>query len=184
MITGGSSESSSGPNDEKSREKSWEKSWENDWESKGNLGLKKGKNLVVAVDGSEESNLAFQYALEHSRPEDKLQMIHGEHVFVDSDSTVYESLTTKHLFRKFASQCEAENRNCEFETKTYTGGASTLSKGICDYAKNKHADAIIVGSRGYSGSKRILLGSLSSSLAKNCPCSISIIRKPVDSIDE
>jgi len=154
-------------------------------ESIGNE-MKMGKNVVVAIDGSDESKLAFQHALEHSHPEDKIQVVHGQNVEVgvEIDSHIYESTVNKYLFSKLASQCQAQNRNCTFETKFYTGGTTSLSKGICDFAMNNEATNIIVGSRGHSGPKRFLLGSVSNSLIKNCPCSVTVIKKPEESIEE
>jgi nucleotide-binding universal stress UspA family protein len=42
--------------------------------------------------------------------------------------------------------------------------------------ENLHADLVIVGSRGFSGMKRILLGSVSRRVARHAPCSVLIVR--------
>ncbi len=48
---------------------------------------------------------------------------------------------------------------------------------IVDEAKDWGADLIIVGSRGYSGIKRMLLGSVAQSVVNNAPCSVEVVRK-------
>jgi len=139
-----------------------------------------GKTLVIAVDGSEESGLAFKFALEISQPSDKLKIIHGDYIEVEynSDSSVYEAMANNKLFEKLAAECKDKNRNCLFEQRKFAGNINALNKGICQYAMNNNANSLIVGSRGLSAPKRLFLGSLSSYLVQNCPCSVTVIKKP------
>ena len=43
-----------------------------------------------------------------------------------------------------------------------------------------HADCLFMGRRGVTGFKRLLLGSVSGAVASHAPCSVEIIRKPVE----
>ncbi|MFJ7831392.1 universal stress protein [Peribacillus sp. NPDC046944] len=47
---------------------------------------------------------------------------------------------------------------------------------ICDYAKRTNADLIIVGNSAKSGLEKFFLGSTSSSIAKQAPCSVFIAK--------
>jgi nucleotide-binding universal stress UspA family protein len=47
---------------------------------------------------------------------------------------------------------------------------------IIDVANQEHADLIVVGSRGLTGIKRYLLGSVSSKVSQHAPCSVMIVR--------
>ena len=48
---------------------------------------------------------------------------------------------------------------------------------IIETAKNRGADLITLGSHGYRGFKRFLLGSVSYAVASHAPCSVEIVRK-------
>lgn len=48
---------------------------------------------------------------------------------------------------------------------------------IVDEAKEWDADLIVVGSHGYSGLKRWLLGSVAHSIVSHAPCSVEVVRK-------
>lgn len=49
-------------------------------------------------------------------------------------------------------------------------------KALCEEAERMGADCIFLGSRGLSGPKRFLLGSVSAAVAAHAPCSVEIIR--------
>jgi nucleotide-binding universal stress UspA family protein len=50
---------------------------------------------------------------------------------------------------------------------------------IIETAKRLRADLVALGSHGYGGLKRFLLGSVSYAVASHAPCSVAIIRKPM-----
>jgi nucleotide-binding universal stress UspA family protein len=50
---------------------------------------------------------------------------------------------------------------------------------IIEAAKKWGADLVALGSHGYHGFKRFLLGSVSQAVASHAPCSVEIVRKPV-----
>jgi len=47
---------------------------------------------------------------------------------------------------------------------------------ICDVAKERGADVIVVGSRGRGAIKRALLGSVSAHVVHNAPCPVLVVR--------
>lgn len=52
---------------------------------------------------------------------------------------------------------------------------------IADDAKAWSADLIVVGSHGYTGLKRFLLGSVAQSVVGHAPCSVEVVReRPAD----
>ena len=51
---------------------------------------------------------------------------------------------------------------------------------ICELANNWTADLILVGSRGLKGLKEMFLGSVSNYVTHHAPCSVLIVRHPVD----
>ena len=48
---------------------------------------------------------------------------------------------------------------------------------IVDEAKSWSADLIVVGSHGYTGLKRWLLGSVAQSVVSHAPCSVEVVRR-------
>ena len=51
---------------------------------------------------------------------------------------------------------------------------------IVDAAREWGADLIIVGSHGYTGVKRWLLGSVAQSVVSHAPCSVEVVRQKPD----
>ena len=51
---------------------------------------------------------------------------------------------------------------------------------ILDEAEKWDADLIVVGSHGYRGWQRFLLGSVSQAIASHAPCSVQIVRLPAE----
>ena len=47
---------------------------------------------------------------------------------------------------------------------------------IVDEAKEWSADLIVMGSHGYTGLKRLLLGSVAHSVVSHAPCSVEVVR--------
>ncbi|MEL7079709.1 MAG: universal stress protein, partial [Cyanobacteria bacterium J06582_2] len=54
-------------------------------------------------------------------------------------------------------------------------------RSICELANTWSADLILVGSRGLKGIKEMFLGSVSNYVTHHAPCSVLIIRTPLDS---
>jgi nucleotide-binding universal stress UspA family protein len=60
------------------------------------------------------------------------------------------------------------------ETATRDGEPRSV---IVDEARDWSADLIIVGSHGYTGLKRWLLGSVAQAVVAHAPCSVEVVRK-------
>jgi nucleotide-binding universal stress UspA family protein len=68
---------------------------------------------------------------------------------------------------------EAEERSVDVNTHAREGDPAEV---ILDVAKEQDADLIVVGSRGLSGVRRFLLGSVSAKVSEHAPCSVMIVR--------
>jgi len=53
---------------------------------------------------------------------------------------------------------------------------------IVDEARNWSADLIVLGSHGYTGIKRLLLGSVALSVVSHAPCSVEVVRQQSEQI--
>jgi nucleotide-binding universal stress UspA family protein len=68
---------------------------------------------------------------------------------------------------------DALSTGVEVETHARKGQPAEV---IIEVAKQEQADLIVVGSRGLTGIKRYLLGSVSSKVSEHAPCNVMIVR--------
>ena len=66
-----------------------------------------------------------------------------------------------------------DNKNLKISTEIVKGNPKNA---ILDEAERWGADLIVIGSHGYTGLKRMLLGSVSQAVASHAPCSVEIVR--------
>jgi nucleotide-binding universal stress UspA family protein len=67
-----------------------------------------------------------------------------------------------------------KRKGLKIETAVREGDARPV---IVDEARKWSADLIVLGSHGYTGLKRLLLGSVASSVVSHAPCSVEIVRR-------
>ena len=77
------------------------------------------------------------------------------------------------ILRYFAKEASAAGVSTEFSQ--ITGHPSST---ICNFAESCHADAIIIGRRGFSGLKEMFLGSVSNYVVHHAPCSVLLVQTP------
>ncbi|MFM2314247.1 MAG: hypothetical protein RLZZ04_3523 [Cyanobacteriota bacterium] len=78
------------------------------------------------------------------------------------------------LLRSFTQKAIAAGITTEFGQ--ITGHPSST---ICEFAQLCHADVIVMGRKEYSTIKDIFLGSVSSYVLHNAPCSVLLVRMPI-----
>ena len=69
----------------------------------------------------------------------------------------------------------AQDKTLKVSTEIVEGNAQSA---ILDEAEKWGADLIMLGSHGYTGLKRLLLGSISQNVASHAHCSVEIVRSP------
>jgi nucleotide-binding universal stress UspA family protein len=67
-----------------------------------------------------------------------------------------------------------KGKGLKIETAVREGDARSV---IVNEAEKWSADLIVLGSHGYTGIKRLLLGSVASSVVSHAPCSVEIVRR-------
>ena len=67
-----------------------------------------------------------------------------------------------------------KRKGLKIESAVREGDARSV---IVDEARKWSADLIVLGSHGYTGIKRLLLGSVASSVVSYAPCSVEIVRR-------
>ncbi len=76
-------------------------------------------------------------------------------------------------------EAQAAGINSEFIQLTGNPG-----RAVCELAGTWSADTILIGSRGLKGLKEMFLGSVSNYVTHHAPCSVLIIRTPIDTESE
>jgi nucleotide-binding universal stress UspA family protein len=141
------------------------------------------RSIVVGTDGSEPADEAVRQATDMaSREGARLHLVTaypdpqilrerttgtggGAYTIVDLRE-VAESLVQR-------AARDARSKGVEVETHVREGQPAEV---IIDVANQEQADLIVVGSRGLTGIKRYLLGSVSSKVSEHAPCSVMIVR--------
>lgn len=154
--------------------------------------------ILVAIDGSETSMKAAEYAInlskvqnqqirqEESEPElDGLTVIDLTKLpdsFLGTTSGYYgvRELEEK---RKEAQQwldkvkMSAREQNVRnFESVIIEDISSKVGHAIVNYAESKNIDLIVIGTRGRSGLKKLLLGSVASDVITYAHCPVMVVR--------
>ncbi|UVS69570.1 universal stress protein [Nitrososphaera viennensis] len=142
------------------------------------------KKVLAAVDGSLESMKAVDTAISISKKYDSwLTALYVLHTPFGGD--LYPQRVS---YKEFLDDVNKETRvwleeiqkkgkenNLEIETKMIETSKSTPSE-IVRYTQVDKTDLIVIGSRGRSGLKKILLGSVASSVLTYAPCPVMVVR--------
>lgn len=141
--------------------------------------------ILLALDGSESSRDAAQYAIElancNSAQLIAITVLHKSLSSyglapVPSDSQLDKdkrALKTKEWFEKVTH--DAESANVKFRTELVDTQLS-IESAIVEYAEEEKVDLIVMGTRGLSGFKRLLLGSVALGVATYSTCPVLIIK--------
>ena len=141
-------------------------------------GTEKGKGngrlIVLPVDGSMTCEAAFHWYIDHlHRENDRLAIVNvieppnvpSSFVLMGPVPEEWQREVEKSVERSkktaanFDELCKKAKLNCSILTETSDDGPGQK---ICEIAKEMHAAAIIVGSRGQNLLRRTLLGSVAS----------------------
>ena len=153
----------------------------------------KFSKILVAIDGSEHSMKAAEYAIDLAK-DNKAQLIaltvlditkigYAASAFIASPMHGLDELEQK---RKEANEwldkvarlrsLQKNNNNNHIQFKSQIEESMSVAGTIVDYAENQNIDLIVVGSRGRSGFKKLLLGSIASAVVTYATCPVLVIK--------
>lgn len=124
--------------------------------------------MLVGLDDSEESWKAFKYAI-HEAKQKGLEKITAVHFKMREKG----ARTGKEILKE--AKTLGEKEDIEVETELLTEGYSP-DVAIVKFAEENYFNHIIVGSRGISGIKRILLGSVAGGIVEKAHCPVTVFR--------
>jgi nucleotide-binding universal stress UspA family protein len=141
------------------------------------------KRILLPVDGSYASIKATKYALRIAK-------------LLDADVTCIHMIAAPPLLKGMNPALVALYfSRAEKQAKKWTGDvdkmakkenvrltseiiidAFSVSNAVIEYAKKQHTDLIIMGTRGRTGAKKLLLGSVASAVMAHAGCSVLLVR--------
>jgi len=142
--------------------------------------------ILVPIDGSEPSFHAAQVAINIANKFNSEIIV--LYVVVSPSKSEYANLTglvkpkqidriienakneSKNWFKKIEDKVKEENPNIKISMKVILTGVAVYGE-IIQYAQQESIDLIVIGTRGRSGIKKLLLGSTASGVVTyaNCP---------------
>lgn len=138
--------------------------------------------VLVATGGSPWSDRAVQYAIDLSKAYGlRLVVLH-----VITDTPPYFIAEAGTSMDQVLEGNEESGRAILDEAMQWAAEASVPSESelawgrvaevICRVADERECDLIVVGSRGLTGFKRLMLGSISNAVAAKAPCPVLVVK--------
>ena len=147
--------------------------------------------ILVPVDGSEPALEGLRFAetlaqashasllILHVMEAAMLEVLKvknvGDDRFGGLNESELETLVRRHIMDPYFETAKQvmENDALEIELHSATGSPSAE---ICKFAKEADVDLIVMGARGASDFKELLLGGVASQVLHHAPCPVTIVR--------
>ena len=135
-------------------------------------------NILIAVDGSESASKAFHRAIYLAQKcNSTLDLVHVVQCEVGGDSAstfeMIEDLKDKAKKMLEEYRVEAAKNNVPIQITIMQGDPAKV---IIERAKAKSYDLIIMGTRGRSSFKELLIGSVSQKVMHHASCPVMVVR--------
>lgn len=147
------------------------------------------KKILVAVDGSESSLRAADYAIQLAAKEDNARVVLLNILGISTAKQVASSIILAPTFglkeyERYKREAKKwlDKISKRFEEKgiqtivEIVGGPLPAASSIVNYAENQNVDLIVVGTRGKSGIKKLLLGSVASSVVTHAGSNVLVVK--------
>ncbi|HXP49023.1 MAG TPA: universal stress protein [Bacteroidia bacterium] len=136
--------------------------------------------ILVAIDSSDASMDAADYAAAISqRYNVELYALHVIHADVDLYGPHETSEFTRNMRNegeKYLDKVKVKANEIDIHIKTEIISSKDTSGGILDFAEENNIDLIVIGTRGRSGFKRLLLGSVASHVVTYAHCPVLVVK--------
>lgn len=140
--------------------------------------------ILVAIDGSDLSMKAADYAVSLAKEQNAIVSAVSVVKFHQSDAFRGSTDTLVKFIRKQADIAEgwldsvrtkADKNGIRFESRVIKT-RSNIPEEIIKYAEDKKTDLIIMGTRGRTGFKKAILGSVASAVVTHASCPVMVIK--------
>lgn len=137
------------------------------------------KNILVPVDGSKQSTIAFQEAIEVAKRNDAHLTVMtvvdfkysvGDPAFIN-DALKFHLNNAEIELDELIAQADLEEVDIQ---KEITAGSP--KRKIVDYAKEHKIDLIMMGSTGTGALEQVLVGSTTAYVVNRAPCNVIVVK--------
>ncbi len=138
--------------------------------------------IVVGYDGSESSKAALkEAALRVKNRKGRLFLVHA--VFFDQEEFAILPSQLEKRLELGSHVCLQAKEDLQSQIGLNGSVESYVCEGeppdvLVDIARGKQADLIALGTYGRRGLKRLLMGSVTSSVILNAPCDVLVVKRP------
>ena len=138
--------------------------------------------VLVATGGSPWSEKAVQFAIEMAKDYSlRIVILHvitdaPPYFIAEAGASVDQVLegseeAGREILAEAVRHAEAAGVQCETELAW-----GRVPEVVCRVAQDRECDLIVVGSRGLTGFKRLMLGSISNAVAAKAPCPVMVVK--------
>ena len=147
--------------------------------------------ILVAIDGSQPSIDAANYAIEIAKKNSNSQLIALTVLDISTPRRLSSSFITAPTYglkeleeqrkqaqkwlESISKKVEEVEKNIQYKAEIIEGSISVEGT-IVDYAESENIDLIVIGTRGRSGFKKMLLGSVASKVVTYATCPVLVIK--------
>jgi nucleotide-binding universal stress UspA family protein len=146
------------------------------------------KRITVAIDGSANGAVALEYAIDLARHYESdlvvLSVAPIVPVYISStEPFVPASVPPSEIdhYRRIAETAVQRAKKAGVSSVTGVSYEGVVVDEILGHLEQHPADLFVIGSRGLSRAKRILLGSVSTGVVTQAPCPVLVVRPPASS---
>lgn len=145
------------------------------------------KHIMVPTDFSNHANAALAQAIGLASPDATIDVVHFWQLPVvpaSYDGVHLSDASLETLHRGWTSDAEKRGREAiapyaaSDRTVTFETVRGRASDGIVERAEARKPELIVMGSHGYRGFKRLLLGSVAERVVRHAPCSTVVVHLP------
>jgi nucleotide-binding universal stress UspA family protein len=136
--------------------------------------------ILIAIDGSDASMDAADYAISISKQHNaELYALHVIRADVDlfGPQETSEFMTEmRNEGKKYMDKVRLKANEKNIQIKTEFISSTNIAGGIVDYAEENNIDLIVIGTRGLSGFKKLLLGSVATNVVTYAHCPVMVVK--------
>lgn len=140
------------------------------------------KHIMVPYDKSDHGNRAFEFAIDLAKKYNSNISIVAcvvPQVPMDPNFGIAYAETLKFMLQdanNALSKLESRLDELKIPVKTEVLKGISITDELLSYAESHGVDLIVMGSRGLGGFKKMLLGSVASSISQHARCPVLIVK--------
>jgi nucleotide-binding universal stress UspA family protein len=137
--------------------------------------------ILVAIDGSDASMDAAVYAISISK-QYNAEFLYALHV-IRADVDLFElhdtseyTIEMRNKGEKYLAKVRLKTNEKNIQVKKEIISSTNIAGGIVDYAEENKIDLIVIGTRGRTGFKKLLLGSVATNVITYVHCPVMVVK--------